>query len=105
MDLGYLRFPQHYTKSIYWKLRLWTALSIKRAASILTISQASKNDIIKHYKVKAEKIDVEYLGYDEKSFQFPIPDSRIEKAKNKYKIVGDYLLFLSTLKPSKNVEG
>src|SRR4030042_4403634 len=46
MDLGYLRFPQHYTKSIYWKLRLWTALSIKRAAHLLTISQASKNDII-----------------------------------------------------------
>ena len=105
MDLGYLRFPQHYTKSIYWKLRLWTALSIKRAARLLTISQATKNDIIRYYKVKAEKIDVEYLGYDEKNFQFPIPDSRIEKAKNKYKIVGDYLLFLSTLKPSKNVEG
>jgi len=105
MDLGYLRFPQHYTKSIYWKLRLWTALSIKRAACILTISQASKNDIIKHYKVKAEKIDVEYLGYDEKNFQFPVSDLRIKKAKNKYKIIGDYLLFLSTLKPSKNMEG
>ncbi len=105
MDLGYLRFPQHYTKTIYWKLRLWTALSIKRAAQILTISQSTKNDIIRNYKIKPEKIEVEYLGYDEESFHFPINEAKIKKVKSKYKIVGDYLLFLSTLKPSKNIEG
>ena len=27
------------------------------------------------------------------------------RVKNKYTIVSDYLLFLSTLKPSKNIEG
>jgi len=48
---------------------------------------------------------VEYLGYDQKSFQFPISDSRIKQTRDKYKISGDYLLFLSTLKPSKNIEG
>lgn len=105
MDLGYLRFPQHFTKSIYWKLKLWTALSIRRAAQILTISQATKNDIIKYYKIDSNKITVGYPGYDEKLFKWPISQLKIEKIKEKYRIVGNYLLFLSTLKPSKNIEG
>ena len=105
MDLGYLRFPQHFTKKIYWKLRLWTTLSIRRATQILTISQSTKNDIIRYYKIDSKKITVGYPGYDEKIFRLPINQLQIKKTKEKYRIVGNYLLFLSTLKPSKNIEG
>jgi len=105
MDLGYLRFPEHFTKKIYWKLRFWTALSIKRASHLLTISEATKNDIIKYYGLKPEKVTVAYPGYDKEIFKLPINKLQIEKVKEKYKIKSDYILFLSTLKPSKNIEG
>jgi glycosyltransferase involved in cell wall biosynthesis len=105
MDLGYLRYPEHFTKKIYWKLKLWTALSIKKASHLLTISEATKNDIIRYYKIDSDKITVGYPGYDRKNFQFPISKFQIGKVKEKYKIKGDYILFLSTLKPSKNIEG
>lgn len=105
MDLGYLRFPDQFTKSIYWKLKFWTALSIKRARSLLTISQATKNDIIRYYQTGSEKITVAYPGYDKERFKTQILKDKITQVKKKYKIDSDYLLFLSTLKPSKNIEG
>jgi glycosyltransferase involved in cell wall biosynthesis len=105
MDLGYLRYPRHFTKKIYWKLKFWTALSIKRASHLLTISEATKNDIIKYYGLRPEEITVAYPGYDKEIFKLPINKLQIEKVKEKYQIKGDYVLFLSTLKPSKNIEG
>jgi len=114
MDLGYLHYPEHFTKKIYWKLKFWTALSIKRATHLLTISQSTKNDIIKYYRVDSNKITVGYPGYDREKFKSPFGPSsgrgqnskvKIEEVKKKYKIKGDYILSLSTLKPSKNIEG
>lgn len=105
MDLGYLKFPQHFSKATYLKLKLWTAFSIKRAKNLLTISQATKNDIIRHYQIDPESITVAYPGYDQEKFKKQIEPEKIREVKKKYGIIGDYLLFLSTLKPSKNIEG
>jgi len=116
MDLGYMRFPQHFTKPIYWKLKLWTGLSIKRARHIFAISESTKNDIItyytsrrrsliEYYRVSPDKITVTYPGYDRNRFKVQISKFKVEGVKKKYKVKGDYLLFLSTLKPRKNVEG
>ncbi|MCJ7829559.1 glycosyltransferase family 4 protein, partial [Patescibacteria group bacterium] len=105
MDLSYLRHPEHFTKKIYWKLKFWTALSIKRAKHLLTISQATKNDIMKYYRIGSEKITIGYPGYDKSKFKVQSSKFKVDEVKEKYKITGDYILFLSTLKPSKNIEG
>ncbi len=105
MDLGYIRFPQQFTKPIYWKLRFWTGLSLKRARHIFSISKSTRNDIIKYYQIKSNKITVTYPGYDKEKFNIEIKGEKVKKAKKQYRIRGDYLLFLSTLKPNKNIEG
>ncbi|MBU3957128.1 glycosyltransferase family 4 protein [Patescibacteria group bacterium] len=105
MDLGYLRFPEQFTKPIYWKLKLWTGLSIKRARHIFAISESTKNDIIEYYRVSPDKITVTYPGYDRDKFNIRVKEREGEKVKRKYKIKGDYILFLGTLKPNKNIEG
>ena len=105
MDLGYLRFPEQFTKPIYWKLKFWTGLSIKRARHIFAISKSTKNDIIENYRVSPDRITVTYPGYDKDRFKVQGSGFKADKIKKKYKIKGDYILFLSTLKPNKNVEG
>ncbi|HUV42508.1 MAG TPA: glycosyltransferase family 1 protein [Patescibacteria group bacterium] len=105
MDLGYLRFPEQFTKPIYWKLKFWTGWSIKRAKHLLAISESTKNDIIKNYGLDSSKITVTYPGYDQTRFKPGIKREKIERVKKKYRVKGDYLLFLSTLKPNKNLEG
>ena len=51
------------------------------------------------------KITVTYPGYDQDKFKVQNSELRIEETKKKYGIKRDYILFLSTLKPSKNIEG
>jgi glycosyltransferase involved in cell wall biosynthesis len=105
MDLGYLDNTEQFNKKDFWQLKYWSAISMQRAKTIITISQSAKKDIAKHYKKLAEKTVVIPLGYDENTFNTNISQEAIRKVKNKYKIDGEYILFLSTLKPSKNIEG
>lgn len=105
MDLGYLRFPEQFTKKDLYQLTHWTERSIKKAKHILAISESTKNDIIKAYKVDPKKITVTYPGYDRNKFKIENLKFKIDKVKEKYEISGDYILFLGTLRPSKNIEG
>jgi len=105
MDLGYLKFPKQFTKKDLYQLTFWTARSIKKASQILAISQSTKNDIIKTYGLPEAKITVTYPGYDKNKFKVQSSKFKVNKIKRKYKIPGDYILFLGTLKPNKNIEG
>lgn len=102
-DLSYLHFPQLFKKSDLYQLVNWSKHSILNSKHIFTISQSSKKDIIKNYDVNPSKITVTYPGYDTNRFK-PQPKSKIESAKKKYKIAEDYIIFVGTLQPRKNIE-
>jgi len=105
MDLGYLENTEQFNKKDFWQLKYWSAISMKQAKSIITISQSAKKDIAKHYKTLEKKTVVIPLGYDQNTFNTNISQEEVKRVKRKYKIDGEYILFLSTLKPSKNIEG
>jgi len=106
MDLGFLRFRQQFTAKDFYQLKLWTLWSIKRAAKIIAISHFTKQDLVRTYQVEPEKIVVAHPGYKKigKTRQ-PSRQTKLRIIKKKYGIKGNYLLCLSTLKPSKNIEG
>jgi glycosyltransferase involved in cell wall biosynthesis len=105
MDLGYLENTEQFNKKDFWQLKYWSAISMQRAKTIITISQSAKKDIAKHYKSLAEKTVVIPLGYDENTFHAHVSQEQVKRVLKKYEIDADYILFLSTLKPSKNIEG
>lgn len=105
MDLGYLHFPRQFRKYDFYQLKYWGAWSMLRAKRIVAISESTKKDIGEHYSWARPKVRVTYPGYDRKNFHFPISNFQIDGVKRKYGIRGEYLLFLGTLKPSKNIEG
>lgn len=105
MDLGYLDFSAQFTKKVFWQLKWWSAMSIFVSKYIISISESTKKDIVRHYPFSRQKVKVTYLGYDAKRFNYNISSRDVRRVKNKYSIVGDYILYLGTLKPSKNVEG
>lgn len=104
MDLGFLKFPDQFTRKDFLQLSSWTKKSIQKASHLFAISQATKDDIIKEFQVPEEKITVTYPGYDWKRFNLQINQEKIDAVRKKYKIENGYILFLSTLKPSKNIE-
>lgn len=106
MDLGYLRFPEQFRKYDLYQLKYWGQWSMRKAKKIIAISESVKREIIEHYPWAGDKVTVTYLGYDKERYDpGKIKESEVERIKKKYGIKGDYILFLSTLKPSKNLEG
>lgn len=92
MDLAFLKFPQTFRHSDLWQLKLWTAYSVKQAKHIFAISQATKKDIIDSYNVDSSKISVVYPGVNQLAM------------KGKSPIKGQYLLYVGTLQPRKNLD-
>lgn len=104
LDLSYIHFPYLFKKSDLLQLRLWTAYSIKKAKKVLTISQASKDDIIRTYKILGDRIVVTYPGIKQvASTKYKVLS--MDELKKKYGIEGDYVLFVGTLQPRKNIVG
>ena len=104
-DLGYLDSSEQFKKYDFWQLKLWTAKSINTSKSIIAISDSTRKDIVRHYKSASKKITVVHHGYDKDRFNTSIRQKDVRRVKNKLSIKGEYLLFLSLLKPSKNIDG
>ncbi len=72
-----------------------------KATRIATVSEFSKNDIIKTYNIDASKIDVVYNGCN--TMYEPINDKFKKHTKNKFSAGCDYFLFIGALHPRKNI--
>lgn len=105
MDLGYLEFTGQFTKKDFWQLKLWTAISIFVSKGVFAISNSTKKDIVRHYPYAKDKIQVTYLAYNNKKFNLDISSKDVRRIGSRHSIVSDYVLYLGTLKPSKNIEG
>lgn len=102
-DLSYLHFPELFKKNDLYQLTNWSKYSISNSKHIIVPSNSTKDDIVKNYKIKSSKITVTYEGYDRSRFK-PQPKSTIEEIKAKYKIKGNYIVYVGTLQPRKNIE-
>lgn len=94
-------------KKSRWFHRLAYRLTIKnavnRAAKIVAVSETTKTDILKTFGVKSNKVEVISEGVDEK-FSRKLPDTQIQKIKNKYGITKPYLLFVGVWRQYKNLQ-
>lgn len=100
MDLSYLHFPQMFKTKDYLKLKYMTLYSVKHARKILTISEFSKQEIVKNYNVLQSDIIVTYPGFT----KLELPEFHFQKdILSKYEITKRYLLFVGTLQPRKNI--
>ena len=101
-DLGYLYFPQAHPTLARMYLDLSTRWSARAAAHVIADSQATKDDLVRRYAVPTAKITVAYPGRDENLRRVDDP-AAIEDVKRSYGISGEYLLYLGTLQPRKNL--
>jgi len=105
MDLGYLKYSGQFRKKDFWQLKIWSAISIFVSKAVFAISNSTKEDIVRHYPGSKGKIYVTPLAYDSRKFNLDIPSKDVRRVGSRYSIVTDYVLYLGTLKPSKNIEG
>jgi len=102
-DLSFLHFPESFLKKDLWQLKNWTKFSVINGDHIITISKFSKDDIVKQYGLARQKITVAYPGYDEKEFRVQSSEFRVKAVKEKYKIGDNYIIYIGTIQPRKNL--
>lgn len=102
MDVSYLHFPELFAKKDLYQLINWTAYSAKAAKRVFTISEASKNDILRAYGKSPKDVVVTYPGIKSgKTMDKQLDKKELEE---KFGISGNYILFVGTLQPRKNIE-
>ena len=103
-DCIHLRFPQYLPNKLgyaYARGFLWMATH--QSNRILTVSEASKRDILDYFRVAPEKIDVIYNGIDELFSALPAEDD-VANVRERYQLNDPFILYAGNIKPHKNLE-
>ena len=94
-DLTPLIFPQYHN----WRRRIFFRLFLKHIISmsdaIIVDSQTTKKDVSTFFSTPENKINVVHLASDMKPVNVQLP--------SKYGLRGDYLLYVGTVEPRKNL--
>ena len=103
-DCIHLRFPQYLPNRLayaYARSSMWVATH--RSNRVLTVSEASKRDILRYFRIPEGKIDVIYNAIDERFGETPSPDE-VERVRERYQLNAPYVLYAGNIKPHKNLE-
>jgi glycosyltransferase involved in cell wall biosynthesis len=101
-DLGYRHYPEAHRPFDRWYLEWTTRRHTRVARRLIADSEATKQDLVDFYRADPGRISVVYLGRDESLAPVADPDA-IAETRAAYGIEGDYLLYLGTLHPRKNL--
>lgn len=102
-DLVFELFPQFYT----WKSRLWQwqmsyPYLARTADRLIAVSQSTRQDLVRLYRVNPSKITVIPEGVDPAYFE-PADPLLIKSLRDKFNITDDYLYYVGSIEPRKNV--
>jgi len=99
-DVAFQYFPEHFTFIKRELLKFHTKRAIEHSDGIIVPSFATKRDILKFYKVNADKITVVYHGCDPNLIN--LADKRTEYVLN---LTGKcpYILYVGSIQPRKNI--
>lgn len=103
-DCIHLMFPQYLPgrmAHLYARVFFW--LAANRSARILTVSEASKRDILRFFPVPANKVDVTYNAIDSR-FSRPANAGQMDRVRERYQLRNRFLLYSGNIKPHKNLE-
>ncbi|NLL68051.1 MAG: glycosyltransferase family 4 protein [Clostridiaceae bacterium] len=103
-DMVYKVYPETMRKRTLYMLNKSLIKSCNRADKIITISEFSKQEIIKCLGIEKDKIVVMPVGVDTSIYHPYYKEEEICNVTEKYKLPREYMLYLGTLEPRKNLE-
>ena len=107
-DLAILKYPETaHPRVLAAHQRSWQILK-ERQAQILTVSQASKNDIVSLLQIPPERVTVTYEALprevEQASNQLAANDELRVQLKKKLELTRPYILYVGSREPRKNWE-
>jgi len=99
-DILYRRFPRYHKMQNYVFLNLAMPLFCRRADAIIAVSEATKRDLVRIYRLPPEKVTV---IYEAAAPRFAAQSrATIAAVRTRYGLPERYLMTLCTIEPRKN---
>jgi glycosyltransferase involved in cell wall biosynthesis len=100
-DLGYLHQPGSYKKTHLLYLKRFTPAFIKKAKTLITVSNFSRKDIVAQYKTDESKVCVVYNGVKDVFVPTSFDEQMI--VKEKYTAGAEFFIYAGAIHPRKNL--
>lgn len=101
-DITYIHYPEFLQKSHLKYFKKYFPRFHKKADRIITVSEFTKGDIVSSYGLDPDKVSVAYnavpAGFE------TLREKEKEDIRNKYTHGNEYLVYVGSLHPRKNVE-
>lgn len=101
-DVRFVHFPETYQPARLRFLRWSTPRAVRRADRIITISQDTKNDLVRHFGALAGKVDVVPVAADPR-FRRVTDASQLAAVQARYALPARFILYVGHLEPRKNL--
>ncbi len=101
-DITYKIHPEWFNWKGWLTFRPFSYWAVKTAECILTCSYASKEDILRYYKVPEQRVVVTYYGVSE-DFQLLDNPDKLTQIQDKYNLRRPLILYVGSLTVRKNL--
>jgi glycosyltransferase involved in cell wall biosynthesis len=78
-------------------------MATHRSVRVLTVSEASKRDILTYFRIPESKVTVIYNAIDERFNEEP-PSDEVMRVRERYQLNDPFILYAGNIKPHKNLE-
>jgi glycosyltransferase involved in cell wall biosynthesis len=103
-DLSPIIMPEMYNiKARMWHSFINIKKLVHRADAIIAVSQHTKDALTEILKVPESRVSVAKLGVDQESFSPYLDVDQLRAVRNNYGLPGDFMLFIGTIEPRKNL--
>ncbi len=105
-DLSFLLYPDFFSfKKNIWHKMLNVGSNLKKFDQVIAISENTKQDLIEQCGVDKDKIKLIHSGISDDFRKIELNNSRLFEVRRKYKLPDNFILYLGTIEPRKNVDG
>ncbi len=94
--------PEYYPRLVAWRLNGLMRIGLRRAASVLCVSESVRDAVRQAFDVPAERLVVSYNGVG-RQFVQTRPETAREIVRTRFGIDHPYVLFVGKLQARKNV--
>lgn len=104
-DLSYIHYPELFLlrQRIWHNFEMNPSWQSRFSDKIISVSQSTKNDLVKIYGIDPAKIEVIYSGISQE-MKRP-SEEELSRFKIKNNLPNNFILFLGKLEPRKNIAG
>jgi glycosyltransferase involved in cell wall biosynthesis len=101
LDLIFLRFPKYFPVFDRHYYSVMFKRSARLADHIISISEATKSDLISYFGIDAGKVSVVYPAFDD--MLTPAGSQDLKKIRSQYRLPEHYILYVGNIEPRKNI--